>query len=58
MIFSLREGQAAQDDGPCALTNPNGVFGLNHCCNRCWRDGLGVFPSENPLVRVVRPVRS
>ena len=35
MIFSLREGQEAQDDGPCALTNPNGVFGLNHCCNRC-----------------------
>ena len=29
---------------PCALMNPNGVFGLNHCCNRCWRERVGSLP--------------
>ena len=59
MIFSLREGQAAQDDGPLRSDEPQ---------RRLWsesllqsvlaRAGWESSPGEHPLVRVVRPARS
>ena len=59
MIFSLREGEAAQDDGPLRSDEP---------LRRLWSESLlqmvlaqaGWESShgEHPLLRVVRPVRS
>ena len=59
MIFSLREGEAAQDDGPLRPDEPQ---------RRLWsesllqmvlgRAGWESSPGEHPLVRFVRPVRS
>ena len=59
MIFTLREGEAAQDDGPLRPDEPQ---------RRLWsesllqsvlvRAGWESSPSEHPMLRVVQPVRS
>ena len=59
MVFSLREGQAAQKDGPLRSDEPQ---------RRLWsesllqsvlaRAGWESSPGDHPLVRVVPPVRS
>lgn len=59
MIFTLREGEAAQDDGPLRPDEPQ---------RRLWSESLlqsvlvqagwESSPSEHPMLRVVQPVRS
>ena len=59
MIFSLREGQAAQDDGPLRSDEPQRrLWSESLLQSVLTRAGWESSPGEHPLVRVVRPVRS
>ena len=59
MIFSLREGQAAQDDGPLRSDEPQRrLWSESLLQSVLTRAGWESSPSEHPLVRVVRPARS